>query len=121
MPPTNLKNSISYNFIDLNNLNISLESEYVFEQNEYPDTNFEIYIPTTQSYSMLDTSTPPEGYHLLNLSSSMRFNSKMGGEYKINVRVENLLNNYYKDYLNRLRYFTHEMGRNIMLSVNYSY
>ena len=121
MPPANLKNSISYNFTDFNNLNISLESEYVFEQNEYPDTNFEIYIPTSESYALLDTSTPPEAYHLLNLSSSMQFGSKNGGEYKINVRVENLFNNLYKDYLNRLRYFTHDMGRNIMLSVNYSY
>ena len=121
MPPANLKNSISYNFTDFNNLNISLESEYVFEQNEYPNTNFEIYIPTSETYEMLDTSTPPESYHLLNLSSSMRFNSKKGGKYKINLRVENLLNNLYKDYLNRLRYFTHEMGRNVMLSVNYSY
>ena len=121
MPPANLKNSISYNFLDFNNLNISLESEYVFEQNEYPDTNFDIYIPTSQTYAMLDTSTPPEAYHLLNLSSSIQFGSKNGGEYKINVRVENLFNNLYKDYLNRLRYFTHDMGRNIMLSLNYNY
>mgnify|MGYP001283396952 FL=1 len=121
MPPANLKNSISYNFLDFNNLNISLESEYVFEQNEYPDTNFEIYIPTSQTYAMLDTSTPPQAYHLLNLSSSIQFGSKNGGEYKINVRVENLFNNLYKDYLNRLRYFTHDMGRNIMLSLNYNY
>ena len=121
MPPANLKNSISYNFIDFNNLNVSLESEYVFEQNEYPDTNFEIYIPTSETYAMLDTSTPPKAFHLLNLSSSMKFGSNNGGEYKINVRVENLFNNLYKDYLNRLRYFTHEMGRNVMLSVNYSY
>tara|TARA_B100001093_G_scaffold494472_1_gene537928 strand:+ start:564 stop:3002 length:2439 start_codon:yes stop_codon:yes gene_type:complete len=121
MPPANLKNSISYNFTDFNNLNVSLESEYIFEQNEYPDTNFEIYIPTTETYAMLDTSTPPKAYHLLNLSSSMKFRSNNGGKYKINVRVENLLNNLYKDYLNRLRYFTHEMGRNIMLSLNYSY
>ena len=68
MPPANLKNSISYNFIDFNNLNVSLESEYVFEQNEYPDTNFEIYIPTTETYAMLDTSTH-KAFHLLNLSS----------------------------------------------------
>ena len=121
MPPANLKNSISYNFTDFNNLNISLESEYVFEQNEYPDTNFEIYIPTTETYTMLDTSTPPKAFHLLNLSSSIKFGSNNVGEYKINVRVENLFNNLYKDYLNRLRYFTHEMGRNIMLSVNYRY
>ena len=94
-----------------------MESEYVFKQNEYPNTNFEIYIPTSETNEMLDTSTPPESYHLLNLSSSMRFNSKNGGKYKINLRLENLFNNLYKDYLNRLRYFTHEMGRNINLKI----
>ena len=121
MPPVNLKNSISYNFIDLNNLNISLESEYAFKQNKYPNTNFEIYIPTSETYETLDVSSSPSAYHNINFSSSIGFSSKNGGEYKINLRVENLFNNLYKDYLNRLRYFTHEMGRNIMLSVNYSY
>ena len=121
MPPANLKNQISYNFPELNNLNISLESEYVFRQNEYPNNNFEVYVPTQENYQLLDTSTPPSSYHLLNFASSIGFNSKNGGSYKINLRVENLLNNLYKDYLNRLRYFTHEMGRNIMLSLSYNY
>ena len=121
MPPANLKNQISYNFPELNNLNISLESEYVFRQNEYPNNNFEVYVPTQENYQLLDTSTPPGAYHLLNFASSVGFKSENGGSYKINLRVENLLNNLYKDYLNRLRYFTHEMGRNIMLSLSYNY
>ena len=121
MPPVNLKNQISYNFPELNNLNISLESEYVFRQNEYPNNNFEVYIPTQENYQLLDTSTPPGAYHLLNFASSIGFKLENGRSYKINLRIENLLNNLYKDYLNRLRYFTHEMGRNIMLSVSYNY
>jgi len=121
MPPANLKNQISYNFPDFNNLNISLESEFVFRQNEYPNNNFEVYIPTEQTYEWLDTSTPPGSYHLLNFASSIGFKSNNGGVYKINLRVENILNNLYKDYLNRLRYFTHEMGRNILVSLSYSY
>ena len=121
MPPANLKNQISYNFPELNNLNISLESEYVFRQNEYPNNNFEVYIPTQENYQLLDTSTSPGAYHLLNFASSIGFKSENGSSYKINLRIENLLNNLYKDYLNRLRYFTHEMGRNIMLSVSYNY
>ena len=64
---------------------------------------------------------PPGAYHLLNFSSSIAYKTKTGANYKIRLRVENLLNNLYKSYLNRLRYFTHEMGRNIMLSVSYSY
>ncbi len=121
MPPANLKNQISYNFSELNNLSISLESEYVFRQNEYPNNNFEVYVPTQENYQLLDTSTPPGAYHLLNFASSVGFKSENGGSYKINLRFENLLNNLYKDYLNRLRYFTHEMGRNIMLSLSYNY
>ena len=121
MPPVSLKNQISYNFEKLNNLNLSLESEYFFRQNEFPNTNFEVYIPTDGTYQMLDTSTPPGAYHLLNFSSSIAYKTKTGANYKIRLRVENLLNNLYKNYLNRLRYFTHEMGRNIMLSVSYNY
>ena len=121
MPPVNLKNQISYSIPELNNLNLSLESEYVFRQNEYPNNNFDVFIPTNDTYATLDTSTPPVAYHLLNFASSIGFKSENGGNYKINLRIENLLNNLYKNYLNRLRYFTHEMGRNIMLSVSYSY
>ena len=121
MPPVNLKNQISYGIPELNNLNLSLESEYVFRQNEYPNNNFDVFIPTEDIYATLDTSTPPGAYHLLNFVSSIGFKSENGGNYKINLRIENLFNNLYKNYLNRLRYFTHEMGRNIMLSVSYSY
>ena len=102
-------------------MNLSLESEYIFRQNEYPNYNFEVFIPTEEIYTTLDTSTPPYAYHLLNFTSSIGFKSENGGNYKINLRIENLLNNLYKNYLNRLRYFTHEMGRNILLSVSYSY
>ena len=121
MPPVNLKNQISYGIPELNNLNLSLESEYVFRQNEYPNNNFDVFIPTEDTCATLDTSTSPGAYHLLNFASSIGFKSENGGNYKINLRIENLLNNLYKNYLNRLRYFTHEMGRNIMLSVSYSY
>ncbi|MBK8625953.1 MAG: hypothetical protein IPN86_10440 [Saprospiraceae bacterium] len=37
------------------------------------------------------------------------------------VRCENLLNSTYRDYLNRLRYFADEMGRNIYVSINMSF
>ena len=121
MPPVNLKNQISYSIPEFNNLNLSLESEYVFRQNEYPNNNFDVFIPTEDIYATLDTSTPPGAYHLLHFASSIGIKSGNGGNYKINLRIENLLNKLYKNYLNRLRYFTNEMGRNIMLSVSYSY
>jgi iron complex outermembrane recepter protein len=37
------------------------------------------------------------------------------------LSVENLMNNSYRDYLNRLRYFAHDMGRNFSIKLNYSF
>ena len=58
MPPANIKNEIVYFNSDLNNLSISLQSEYTFKQNKYPDNNFEVYIPTTETYDCLLYTSP---------------------------------------------------------------
>lgn len=121
MPPANLKNQISYNFSEFNNLNISLESEYVFRQNEFPNNNFEVYIPTEQTFQLLDTSTPPEAYHLVNLKSSMDLKLSEEKTIRLNFKISNLFNKSYKDYTNRLRYFSHDLGRNYVLSAKYSF
>ena len=73
MPPVNTKNEISYNNKELKNLKISLQSEYVFAQNEFPNNNFEIYLPITETYEEVDISSTPDAYHLLNLNASMDF------------------------------------------------
>ena len=56
------------------------------------------FIPTEDIYATLDTSTPPGAYHLLNFASSIGFKSENGGNYKINLRIENLLNHHYKQF-----------------------
>ena len=121
LPPANFKNYISYQFFNLNNLNISLESEYVFRQNEFPNNNFDVYIPTEETFELLDTSTPPNAYHLVNFNSSMEFILNRGNKLKLNFKVRNFFDTIYKDYLNRLRYFTHDLGRNFILSAKYSF
>jgi iron complex outermembrane receptor protein len=121
LPPANFKNYISYQFFNLNNLNISLESEYVFRQNEFPNNNFDVYIPTEETFELLDTSTPPNAYHLVNFNSSMEFILNPGNKLKLNFKVRNFFDTIYKDYLNRLRYFTHDLGRNFILTAKYSF
>ncbi|MBL4879837.1 MAG: TonB-dependent receptor, partial [Oleispira sp.] len=73
MPPVNTKNSLVYQNPDIKNLRLALQSEYVFYQNEFPDNNFEVFIPETETMETVDISTPPAAYHLLNLSSSIDF------------------------------------------------
>lgn len=67
-----------------------------------------------------DFAAAPAGYHLWNLS----FNTHLAlGQKKLSagIAVENILDTEYKDYMNRFRYFSHEMGRNITLRLKYQF
>ena len=121
MPPVNTKNQISYSNQKLNNLKLSLESEYVFAQNEYPDNNFEVYIPVLETTETLDISTPPNAYHLLKLNGSMDFKVSKTASLKVGLEVTNLLNTSYRSYLNLLRYYADDLGRNFLLNLKLNY
>ena len=66
MPAANTLNSLVYTNPNFNNISIAIQSNYVFRQNEFPNTNFEVVLP--DSIQTVDISTPPSGYHLLNLN-----------------------------------------------------
>ena len=121
MPPVNTKNQISYSNQKLNNLKLSLESEYVFAQNEYPDNNFEVYIPVLETTETLDISTPPNAYHLLKLNGSMDFKVSKTTSLKVGLEITNLLNSSYRSYLNLLRYYADDLGRNFLLNLKLNY
>lgn len=121
MPPISTKNEISYNNKYLNNLKINLESEFVFAQNEYPDNNFEIFLPFTQTTEVLDVSTPPEAYHLINFNSSIDFKVTENSSLTVGLGITNLLNISYRNYLNLLRFYSDDLGRNILLNLKFNY
>ena len=73
-----------------------------------------------QDKTVFDYLAPPAGY----------VNVGVGVGFKIPIRenviavyasAENLLDNSYRDYMNRLRYYSDEMGRNFSLKLNYSF
>lgn len=121
MPPANLVNSITYTNEKLNDLRIKLESNYVFEQNEYPDNNFEVFLPVSQTTELVDLSTPPGAYHLLNLYAGVAISKNKNHGIRLGLNVTNLLNTNYRAYLNRHRYYADNLGRNIMLRLNINY
>ena len=47
-------------------MKVSLESYYSFEQTDFPNTNFDIFIPEQNANVTVDVSTPSAAYHLLN-------------------------------------------------------
>ena len=121
MPPVNTKNEISYNNKKLKNLKISLQSEYVFAQNEFPNNNFEVYLPITETYEEVDISSTPDAYHLLNLNASMDFKTSKKSSLNVGLGINNLFNTSYRNYLNLLRFYSDDMGRNFLLNLKFNY
>jgi iron complex outermembrane receptor protein len=121
MPPANFRNEIVYKNSKLNNLLFALESQYVFRQNEFPDNNFDIFIPTTGENATVDVSSPPDAYHLINLRSSYDIQLNSKSTLVASLAVTNLFNSSYRDYLNNLRYYADDLGRNILLNFKINY
>ena len=99
----------------------SITSEFVARQSRFPDNNFEQFIASTDTDVLVDISTPPNAYHVLHFKSSLLLNKQKAMPIVLGLSVNNILNTKYRDYLNRLRYFTDDIGRNVMLSLKINY
>jgi len=121
MPPVNTKNEIVYQNSEFNNIRLSLQSEYNFRQNEYPNNNFEVFIPETETIEVVDVSTSPDAYHLLNFNSSIDFNINQKSKLTVGFGITNVLNISYRNYLNRLHYYADDLGRNFLFNFKINY
>lgn len=65
---------------------------------------------------IFDFADAPDGYFLLDLSWNFKWKN-----LNTSIAVQNLLNANYRNYLNEFRYFADEPGRNILLTLNYSF
>lgn len=110
IPSDRLENRIRY-AMPVNNNKISdsfLQVEYVtvFKQSRYNQET--------------DFAPAPPTYGLLNISGGIKLimNSQSIG---LNISANNLLNVSYKEYMNRYRYYAHDIGRNITLRLSYNF
>ena len=61
-----------------------------------------------------DFAPPPSGYILFGIASDFDLDIR-GYAFGLSIGVDNLLNEKYRDYMNRLRYFSDELGRNFFI------
>jgi iron complex outermembrane receptor protein len=67
-----------------------------------------------------DFVDPPSAYWLTSLHIATHF--RMGRNHaEIGLQITNLLNTRYRDYMDRFRYFTDAMGRNVSLRMKYRF
>jgi iron complex outermembrane receptor protein len=108
IPTDRLRNGISYKatFKKGRIVNLSVIGDYVFKQSRFDEN--------------ADYVDPPLDYLLLNMEMSyeLPINEK---RLQFALTVDNLLNKSYRDYMNRFRYFTDEMGRNIGFKINFKF
>ncbi len=92
----------------------NLSGEYNFRQNEVPE-DLMIFNPYTQKEELLEINKAPNSYFLLSSVVAYQFPKSGTTQYKIRLSGENLTNLNYQNYLNRLRYFSNELGINFQL------
>lgn len=90
----------------------------------FEDNTFKLEVEhTAQQRNLLpeqDFVIPPAGYTLLNASVDTQF--KINKYYiSLGLAASNLLNTSYRNYLNRLRYFADDVGRNITLQTKITF
>jgi iron complex outermembrane recepter protein len=108
IPTDRVETGLSYQFlsgISENKSKISLSNLAVAKQKREPD---------------FDLAPAPPAYMLWNLG--LQTGIQMGdNKLNLGLQVTNLFDAVYKDYMNRFRYFSHELGRNVMIKLNYEF
>lgn len=115
MSPTRLKQSLSFKKENWKAFYATIEHLFVDHQKRVPD--FPLSIEDIVNGELvkipIDLNTAPPAYRLWNFRAGLQWNRY----FNIGLSAQNLLNTRYRDYLNRMRYFSDEMGRNIMLNL----
>ena len=114
IPPANLFGSITFRSTKafdfasarIEGLELEVNNRYVFEQKDL--------------LASQDFVAPPKGYNLIGIKASANI---IQSKYKVRmfVKMENILNIEYRDYLNRQRYFADDLGRSITIGINFNF
>ena len=123
-PPISTSYEFQWNqgdFWIFENSRFTIKPSYTFRQFQAPRTirpedlvdGSVVITPTSEIFDFEDA---PEGYFLLDLSWNFKWDNLSAG-----ISARNLLNASFVNYLNELRYFADDPGRNILFTLNYSF
>lgn len=115
MMPANFRNALEWKAQNKSNFYLRLENENAFQQNRFPIRNQQVDLIEngTLVTKEVDYSSTPASYSVFNAGFGLDLTKNVIFNFKIN----NLFNKEYKEYLNRLRYFMPEPGRNFVATV----
>lgn len=67
-----------------------------------------------------DLAAAPPAYTLFNFGYQKKIQVSKN-QLNIGFQINNLFNTEYKEYMNRFRYFSADMGRNFLIKLNYKF
>lgn len=109
----------------MKNFSAGMQHEYTLKQFQAPEvrTVAEILAAKEQGTDMLSADSrnfdflpAPDAYYLLHIYTSFHT-----GRFSYRLQLRNLLNTSYRDYTDRLRYFSDDTGRNILFTLKYAF
>ncbi|MGO1242713.1 TonB-dependent receptor [Sphingobacterium sp. JB170] len=110
-------------YIPADRLSHGLRWQYATEQQvgSYLKLSHRAVRRQTRYQPETDYAAPPAGYHLFDVIASKQFITRQHRSLIVVASVNNLLNTSYKDYMDRFRYFAHQMGRNINIKFSFQF
>ena len=107
--------------VKINFSEISLSPSYSFKQSQAPVTIspedlINGVVNITPETNIFDFKDAPDGYFLLDFSWRLKLN-----DFSASINVNNVLNTSYRNYLNSMRYFADEIGRNFIINFSYTF
>ena len=100
-----------------------INNQFVAKQNRFPNSNFIFdYIEDGKLISKtVDISKSPAGFQKLNAIFSVLINNNNNIKTSLRFIIQNIINSEYRDYLNRMRYYSAELGRNLLVQLTFNY
>ena len=119
MMPTRLRNSVEINLNKPKNFYVMIENESSFKQNRFPIRNLPVTFikDGVERNEIVDFSSTPAAFSLFNASVG----ADLVKNLNLNFRINNIFNVEYREYLNRLRYYMYEPGRNFVVTLKYNF
>lgn len=102
-------------------IKVVVKPSYTFTQFQaprtiQPDQLISKEVVVTPQSEIFDFKSAPNGFFLLEITG--KFQVKQFG---IGLSIRNVLNTRYRNYLNDMRYFVDESGRNFLFTINYKF
>ena len=119
IPPLTINNQLQFSLPNWNSFFVMVNSKTIFRQTQFPNNNFDTTVIEDGKIvtKTVDISTPPNGYHDLGLELNWGPYPLRSSNVSISLSFDNVLDASYRNYLNRLRFYSDEIGRNIRLQI----